>query len=372
MKQENWPRYFEAYAKTQFPSKLESDPWNYKHDLCMLGLDALYTATGQACYLQAMLDARPYLLGDTGKIRHFSENEYNLDTISFGKSLLLLYKRTQDARFLDAAMRCYGHLKEYPRTKSGGFYHKDIYPHQIWLDGLYMAQPFAAACEVQRGTFRFDDILRQFAGARAHLYVAETELYLHAWDESRTAAWADPETGLSPSYWLRAEGWLLMALCDCYELISAHTPRAALLSTLLDEALSGLLPYRDKQSGMFLQVIDRAGVTGNYPETSGSAMVAYALLKGARLGMIDKRYAQTGAELLKSIGDTCLREESGALRLDHICASAGLGPGPDNRPDRDGTVRYYLSEAQIPDNEHGSGACMLAYAEALRAEGADA
>ena len=151
--------------------------------------------------------------------------------------------------------------------------------------------------------------------------------------------------------------------------MAEHTPRAALLAQLLDEALHGLMPYLDARSGMFLQIPDRSDVPENYPETSGSAMAAYAMLKGARLGMIDTAYTQTGSSLLDAIRRTCLRADGdGELHLHHICASAGLGPGPHNRPDRDGTVRYYLSEAQIPDNQHGAGACMLAYAEALRAE----
>lgn len=335
----------------------------------MLGLDALHEATGRETYKAAMLSARPFLLDEHGEIRNFPAGEYNLDKISFEKSLLLLHRRTRDERFLQAAMRCYGRLLKHPRTRSGGFSHKDIYPRQIWLDGLYMALPFYADCGILNGAQRFDDILGQFAAARDRLYNEDTGLYLHAWDESRKAAWADPHTGLSPAHWLRAEGWYLMALCDCYEPLREKTAGAALLKRLLSEALCGLAPYRDAASGMYLQVPDRAGVPGNYPETSGSAMIAYAMLKGARLGMIGKAYAQTGKILLNNIGSFSLREEGGETHLYGICGSAGLGPGPHNRTDRDGSVRYYLSEKQSPDNQHGAGACMLAYAEALRIGG---
>lgn len=367
-----WDRYFRQYIDEQFPTELERHRWNYKHDFCMLGADRLYAATGQARYLRAILAARPYLLDENGRIRNFSAEEYNLDKISFGKSLLVLYRHTQDSGCLAAAMQCFRQLQSYPRTRSGGFFHKDIYPFQIWLDGLYMALPFYVSCEILCGTMRFDDILRQFAGVRGRLYVERKGLYLHAWDESRRAEWADPYTGLSPTHWLRAEGWLLMALCDCYELLRDRTPEATLLARLLDEALSGLLPYRDAESGMFLQVIDRADVPENYPETSGSAMIAYAMMKSARLRMTGERCARTGRELLDAVAKHSLKEtDGGGLRLHGICASAGLGPGPDRRTDRDGTVRYYLSEPRIPDNPHGAAACMLAYGEALQLPDAD-
>ena len=188
---------------------------------------------------------------------------------------------------------------------------------------------------------------------------------MHACDCSKKMDWADPVTGRSPSVWLRAEGWFLMALCDTYELAVKHTPRAAELPILLKNALDGILPYQVPETKMLLQVVDRADVPGNYSETSGSAMVAYALMKGARLGMLPAEYGAKGSEMLDGIRDTCLRQEADGIHLYGICASAGLGPGPSNRTDRTGTVAYYLSEKQMTDNQHGAAACMMAVSEQL-------
>lgn len=362
-----WLEYFQGYMKDTFPGFLQQEPWNYKDDLCIVGTDKLYQATKDDRFRAAILAAVPKILSDHGALCSYDFSENNLDKISVGKSLLILYRHTKDEKFLHAALRCYEKLLTNPRTGNGLFVHKDIYPHQVWLDGLYMALPFYAECTALTGNAGFDDIVGQFEAARSRLFVPETRLYIHAWDENRSAEWADKATGLSPSYWLRSMGWFVMALCDVYETAKQRTPHVATLAGLLEEALAGILLYRDAESGMFWQVPDRIGALGNYPETSGSAMVAYALLKGARLGMIAETNRQTGLAVLESVRRRYLTKENGVYRLDGICASAGLGPGPDHRTDRDGSYTYYVSEALQTDNQHGAGACMLAFSEALSA-----
>lgn len=362
-----WKTYFERYIQKEFPSFLKGAPWNYKDDLCIIGANDLWEETQNTCYLDAMRHAAPYLLNGEDEICNYTPGEYNIDKISFGKSLLLLYKHTAEERYKNAAIQLYDELQTYPRTHSGVYVHKaKYYPNQVWLDGLYMAQPFRAWCEVLLGSLRFDDIIQQFEVVREKLFVPETQLYIHAWDESGLVAWADKQTKRSPSYWLRAQGWHLMALVDVYEYAKAHTEKAQVLAKLLKEAVEGLMPYLDKQSGMFLQLTNRADLPHNYPETSGSAMVAYSLMKGARLKMIDAQYAVKGKALLEAIRLRYLREEAGELHLYGICASAGLGDGPEGQTRRDGSAAYYLSEAQMVDNQHGAAACMMAYAEGLR------
>jgi unsaturated rhamnogalacturonyl hydrolase len=228
-----------------------------------------------------------------------------------------------------------------------------------------MGMPFYARCLAETGEDRWDDILDQFQSAHKLLWNESLGLYMHANDCSRKAEWADPVTGQSPAVWLRAEGWFLMALADTYEIASEHSSRAAELIPLLRNAIDGILQYQMPQAKMFLQVVDRADLSGNYSETSGSAMVAYALMKGARLGMLPAPYGERGSEILDAIRDTYLINENGEYHLYGICASAGLGPGPDNRSDRDGTPAYYLSEKQMTDNQHGTGACMMAVSEQL-------
>lgn len=361
-----WLHYFETYLERAFPQFLQEKPWNYKDDLCMVGAWDLYDATGDTRWLTPIRENASWLMDAEGTVANWPEGEHNLDKVSFGKSLRILRDLTDDTRYARAVETAYGMLENYPRTETGNFWHKDIYPNQVWLDGLYMGMPFYAACLAENGQDRWDDILDQFASAHRLLWDAGLGLYRHANDCSRQAEWADPVTGQSPAVWLRAEGWFLMALADTYEIAQKHTPRAQELCVLLKNALDGLLPYRVEETGMFLQVTDRADLAGNYSETSGSAMVAYALMKGARLGMLPVEYGAVGSSVLDGIRDTYLKPTNGGYALHGICASAGLGPGPDHRTDRTGTPDYYLSEKQMVDNQHGAAACMMAVSEQLR------
>ena len=360
-----WLTYFKQYLENTFPGFLRDKPWNYKDDLCVIGADDLAKATGDHSWIQPVLDNAAYLMRPDGSVVNWQEGEHNLDKISFGKSLLVLRDLTDDPRYAAAVQRAYHMLDDYPRTETGNFWHKDIYPHQVWLDGLYMGMPFYARCLAETGDAGWDDILNQFQSAHRLLWNEALGLYMHANDCSRKAEWADPVSGMSPAVWLRAEGWFLMALADTYELAQSHTPRAQELIPLLRNALDGILPYQIPETRMFLQVVDRADLEGNYSETSGSAMVAYALMKGARLGMLPAAYGNRGSEILDGIRETYLKEENGVVHLYGICASAGLGPGPDHRTDRTGTPAYYLSEKQMIDNQHGTAACMMAVSEQL-------
>ena len=361
-----WLDYFRNYAAKLFPAYAATGEWNYKDDITMLGEELLLRVTGEDVYRQSILKAGEALVTPEGRLRHWDDDVHNLDFVSLGKSLWVLYRLTGNETIHDEIRRVRRTLAGHPRTSTGNYWHKNIYPHQVWLDGLYMGLPFQAQCDLDSGAEDFSDILNQFRQVRAHHYVPETGLYLHAWDESRAMDWCDPATGLSRCYWLRAEGWLLIAMCDCYELLRDKTPDAALFTALLREALEGILRYQDPETKMFRQLIDRKDLPDNYLETSGSAMVACALLKGARLGMLDKACAAQGADILEGIRRTYLTDTQPPV-LHGICASAGLGPGPDNRPDRDGTPRYYLSEKQIPDNQHGAAPSMMAAAECIMA-----
>lgn len=357
-----WLEYFDAYLKDKFPRFLAEKAWNYKDDLCMVGAWDLYQATGNDAWLKPILENAPHLMGEDGTVANWPLGESNLDKVSFGKSLRILRDLTKDDRYVKAVDTAYHMLDKYPRTVTGNFWHKDIYPNQVWLDGLYMGMPFYAACLAENGENRWDDIIDQFISAEKLLWDEKLGLYRHACDCSREIDWADPVTGLSPAVWLRAEGWYLMALCDTYEIAQKYTPRAEELPKLLKKAIDGILPYQVAETKMFLQVVDMTDLAGNYSETSGSAMVAYALMKGARLGMLPAEYGEKGSEVLDGIRDTYLKPDG----LHGICASAGLGPGPDHRTDRTGTPAYYLSEKQMVDNQHGSAACMMAVSEQLR------
>ncbi len=363
-----WLEYFAQYLENAFPKFLKEKIWNYKDDLCVIGAADLADATGNPKWNRYITENAHWLMAEDGTVSNWKEGENNIDKVSFGKSLRILRDLTGDARYGKAVEKAYDFLKQYPRTESGNFWHKDIYPNQVWLDGLYMAMPFYAKTLTENGEDRWDDIVDQFQSAHRLLWDESLGLYVHGCDVSRLADWADPETGRSRCVWSRAEGWFLMALIDVYELAVDYTPRAEELGEMLIRAVQGLRPYQDLKTGMIYQVVEQKEYPGNYLETSGSAMIAYALMKGARLGVLDRALGEEGSRILDGIRDTYLKKEEDGFHLHGICASAGLGKGPDphNRQDRDGTARYYVSEAQMTDNQHGTGACMMAVSEQLR------
>ena len=360
-----WETYFRQYKDTVLPFWLDKQKWNYKDDIIMVGYDYLARSSGDNSWREAIFSSERYLIRPDGSVINLQKD--NIDKISFGKSLRILRDLTGDARLVKAVDTVYSLLSTYPRTKEGNFWHKDIYPDQVWLDGLYMGQPFYAAMIEEKGEDeKWEDCIGQFKSAHNLLWDEERGLYVHANDTSRKEDWCDKATGKSRCVWLRAEGWYLMALVDVYEIARRHTPLSSVLKDILSSAVDPLLSYLDEESNMLLQLVDMKSEKGNYPETSGSAMVAYALMKGERLGMLEKGYGDKGEKILEGIRRTYLKNEDGTLHLYGICASAGLGPGPDNRSDRDGTPRYYLSEKQGTDNQHGAAACMMAYSELWR------
>ena len=347
---------------------MKEKPWNYKDDLCVIGASSLAEATGNGKWNDCITANSKWLMAEDETVANWKEGEHNIDKISFGRSPRILRDLTGDDRYGKAVKRAYGFLKDYPRTKTGNFWHKDIYPHQVWLDGLYMAMPFYAGTLAETGEEGWDDIIDQFLSAHRLLWDESLKLYVHGCDVSRKAEWAHPLTGQSPAVWLRAEGWYLMALADVYELAQNKTPRARELAALLENGVRGILRYRDKRTGMFYQVMDKADFPGNYPETSGSAMTAYAMMKGARLGILQKDYGIIGSQILDGIQNTYLKKEKDGFHLYGICARAGLGQGPDphNPKNRTGRPEYYVGEAQMADNQHGAAACMMAVSEQLR------
>ena len=210
----------------------------------------------------------------------------------------------------------------------------------------------------------FDDLVRN---GNIRQTDEEKQLYYHACDMAKKQPWADPETGKSPNFWLRSMGWYLMALIDCIDKMDEQLyEHYRALIDLFREAVSGITPYADPATGLYYQVIDRADVAGNYLETSGSAMVIYALLKGVRLGVLDgEKYQASALKAFESLtAQKLFRDEKGLYHLNGICAVAGLGPGEK----RDGSVAYYLSEPVVADDAKGVGPYMMALSEYLRAK----
>ena len=338
--------------------------WNYIDGCMMIALLNMHRITGQARYYEFAENYLDYYVFEDGSIRGFKEEEYNLDNICEGRVLYDVYAMSGKETSRKAIDTLYGQMLRQPRTHEGNFWHKAIYPNQVWLDGLYMAQVFYSRyiAEFLDGK-GYEDIHRQFRTVREKMYDPATGLYRHGYDASGEAFWAG-ENGCSKNPWLRSLGWFAAALIDVTaDIAPGNDEFRNDMVTIARELAQNLLPYIDKETGMLWQVPNQIGREGNYPETSGSAMVAYFYLKGARLGILDKSYARVGAGIFQSICDRYLTEKDGKLGLGGICLVAGLGPQNNRR--RDGSYEYYISEPIVENDAKGLAPFLMCYTELL-------
>lgn len=337
--------------------------WNYI-DGCMLNsLLSMSEITGDGQYADFVERFVDSFIEDDGTIRTYQPEKFNLDDINEGRVLFAVWERTQKEKFRLAANRLHEQLLLQPRTSEGNFWHKKIYPNQVWLDGIYMAQPFSALYEKTFGLHDYTDIVHQIQNVRARMYNGQKRLYYHGYDASKTAFWADPSTGCSKSFWLRAIGWFSTALADLTEILDDADAKAE-LGAIFAELMQGLQQYADPETGMYYQVVDQTGREGNYLETSGSCMIAYAMLKGARLGILPKSFAERGKKTFDGIVRTQLSTDGEEVNLDGICLVAGLGP--ENNPRRDGTFAYYISEPVVKNDAKGVAPFVMCYTEVSR------
>ncbi|MCH5201538.1 MAG: glycoside hydrolase family 88 protein, partial [Oscillospiraceae bacterium] len=250
---------------------------------------------------------------------------------------------------------------------TGNFWHKQIYPNQIWLDGIYMAQVFYVRFQKEFGGGDYSDTMSQIRNVRRYMFDEDKKLFYHGMDCSKTAFWADKKTGHSQSFWLRAIGWFTVALVDIIGYIDNEQYKEELCG-IFREVIDGIAQYADPETGMFYQVVDCVGREGNYLETSGSSMIAYAMMKGARLGIIDKKYSEAGKKTFDGICNKYLNisdlDNGSELNLGGICLVAGLGPEDNKR--RNGTYEYYISEPVVENDAKGVAPFVLCYTEVKR------
>lgn len=338
--------------------------WNYIDGCMMIALLNLHKFTGEQRYYDFAEDFLDHYVREDGSLRGYDESTYNLDNICEGWVLFDVYRLSGKEKYRKAIDTLYGQLQRQPRTHEGNFWHKAIYPNQVWLDGLYMAQVFYTRyTTAYESCAHYDDILNQFRNVRRNMFDPETGLYRHAYDASRTAFWAG-EDGRSKNPWLRSLGWFSAALVDVtMHMAPGHDEFRNEIVSIARELAQNLLRYIDKDTGMLWQVPHMIGREGNYPETSGSAMIAYFYMKGARLGILDASYASVGEGIFRSICDRYLTEQDGKLNLGGICLVAGLGP--ENNRRRDGTYEYYISEPIVENDAKGLAPFLMTYTELL-------
>ncbi len=356
-------KFIDQYLKNYQNYK---DYWNYEDGCVLLGAKQLYEATGEEKYFSFIENYVKNYVEEDGTINNYQTGKFSIDSINCSKILFFLYDKTGEEKYRRAINFTMNQLRAHPRCKCGNFIHKQLYPGQIWLDGLYMAQPFYMEYETKYGKKEhYNDIISQFENVQKFMFNDKKGLCYHAFDEEKTQFWADKETGCSSNFWLRSMGWYLMALVDVMDNMSIEIyEQYRKLQDIFKAVLKGLLQYQDKESRLFYQVIDRSDAKGNYLETSGSAMAAYAVLKACRMGILLKeKYVPAGMEIVESLINNKLKEEEGVLHLTGICHVAGLGP--ETNPARDGSVAYYLSEKVVSDDAKGVGPFMMAYGQYL-------
>lgn len=334
--------------------------WDYKIGLLMTSFENLYEKTKNPKYLNYINDYANTIIDDNGQIKGYRLDNYNIDMINPGKFVFFLYNQTKEEKYLNVLQTLKSQLDTHPRTNSGGFWHKKIYPYQMWLDGLYMGAPFYAQYNVtfQNGD-KIDDIVHQFDEIQKNNKDQTTGLFYHGWDESKKMPWANQETGQSPGFWGRALGWYAMALVDVLDYIPMDHPGHQILQDYLHELAAILETYQDS-TGLWYQVPDRGGDLGNYLESSGSCMITYALAKGARKGYLSSDFSKLAQKAFNAIvKEFVVVDDNGEIHITNVCGSAGLGGSPY----RDGTYEYYVNEKIKTDNLHGLGPFILASIE---------
>lgn len=336
--------------------------WNYIDNCMIRALIMLYEQSGDerlACYAQSFMDA--YILPDGG-IPTLNPADMNIDNFNGGRNLIWLYEKTGAEKYRLAYERLFGMLSVQPRLKCGNYWHKAIYPRQMWLDGAYMALPFETKYAVVNRCERlFDDVAEQLSNFRSIMRDERTGLYYHGFDESREQRWADSSTGLSGEFWLRSMGWLCAGLADICGIAPAGTALHDLSGEMLCE-LTEALAAAANPDGTLDQLPAHKELEDNYPETSGTLLFAYAAMKAYRLGQADERILAAGRRALEAVAEKFIvRSGDGLPVLKNICLMAGLG----GQPYRDGSAEYYLHERVTENDAKGIAPCLMAYTELM-------
>ena len=355
----------ETAMKTLWKDSGEVTPrpkkWTYDQSVVLVGIEGLWYRTADPKYFNYMQQSMDRFVKDDGTIETYKQDDFNIDNVACGRVLLALYKVTGKEKYFKAANTLREQLKQHPRTKEGSFWHKKIYPSQVWLDGLYMAQPFYAewAQTFDEGDQTFNDIADQLIRIEAHTRDSKTGLMKHAWDESKEMAWADKSTGLAPNVWARAMGWYGAALVDVLEFFPAEHPKRKQLLAILDRYATAITKAQSKETFLWWDVMNAPypGMKGNYYEASAACQFVYTIAKGVRLGALKPSFINTAKKGYTGIRKQFIEKGSdGLFHLNGTVSVSGLG----GKPFRDGSFEYYISEKVITDDAKGVGAFIQA------------
>jgi len=359
-----WSQRMANTAITIWKDSLPGTNWSYDQGVVLQGLQSVWQQSAKGEYFSYIQKSMDRYVCTDGTIRTYKANDYTLDNILSGRSLLLLHQVLGTEKYYKAAALLRKQLNDQPKTPEGGFWHKKRYPSQMWLDGLYMAEPFYAEyASVYHEDADFNQIADQFIWMEQHARDSKTGLLYHAWDQSKKERWANPQTGLSASLWARANGWYAMALVDVLPYFPANHPKRAALLAILNRFAPAIQACRDQGSGLWYQVLDKGGKNGNYLEASASCMFVYTLAKGVREGYLPQKYLLVARKAYDGIiKDFIETDASGQVNLKGTAGAVGVG----GEPYRDGSYEYYTGVKTITNETKGVGAFMVASVEMER------
>ena len=338
----------------------DTPKWDYVHGLVLFSIEKLYEKTNDEKYYNYIKGYADATIEEDGTVPTYKFEKYNIDMVVAGNILFNLYDRTKDEKYLKVLQLIRKQLAEQPRTPQGGFWHKQIYPNQMWLDGLYMGEPFYAhyTTKFENGE-KLNDVAKQFELIQQHARDEKTGLLYHGWDASKKMDWADKKTGTSPNFWSRSLGWYAMALVDVLDYFPKDHPKQKELVGYLNQLAEALVKQQDA-SGLWYQVTDMGDKEGNYLEASGTAMFAYSLAKGVNKGYLPEKYKEVAIKAFDGMTRDLVKvNEEGEVVITQACAVAGLG----GNPYRDGSFEYYVNERKKDNDPKATGPFILAALE---------
>tara|TARA_R110002051_G_scaffold229291_1_gene291290 strand:- start:16811 stop:18016 length:1206 start_codon:yes stop_codon:yes gene_type:complete len=355
----------ERFPKASLLDFNETPKWSYTNGLVLSAAARVYEQTNNQKIYDYIYAYANEMIDSTGTIKTYKLSNQNLDMIKSGDVLLYLYPKTKEERFLKAMQTLDTQMESQPKTSDGGYWHKKVYPFQMWLDGLYMAEPFHTRYakeyiddEAEKQKI-YDDVALQFDLIQKHSRNEKSGLLYHGWDESKEQQWANKETGNSQHFWSRGMGWYGMAMVDVLDFLPENHPGRERIIKYLNQYADAVTKVQD-ESGLWWQVLDQADREGNYLEATGSSMFTYTLAKGVNKGYLPEKYLDVANKAYEALIKNLITvEDNGVINLNKCCAVAGLG----GNPYRDGSYEYYIGEKIRSNDPKGTGPFIMASLE---------
>ncbi len=358
----------ERFPKASLLDFRDKPTWSYTNGLVLSAAARVYEQTNNQKIYDYIYEYADEMIDSVGTIKTYKLSNQNLDMIKSGDVLLYLYSKTKEERFLKAMETLNSQMETQPRTSDGGYWHKKIYPFQMWLDGLYMAEPFHTKYALdfvedkEKAQKIFDDVVLQFDLIQKHSRDEKSGLLFHGWDESKEQKWANKETGNSQHFWSRGMGWYGMAMVDVLDFLPENHPGRERIISYLNQFAEAITAVQH-ETGLWYQVLDQGDREGNYLEATGTSMFTYAFAKGVRKGYLDKKYLVVAEKGYQGLLDNLISvEDNGIVNLNKCCGVAGLG----GNPYRDGSFEYYVNEIIRSNDPKGTGPFIMASLELNR------